>query len=221
MGNDSIDFSLTNIWRSWYKFKVGKKRTRNLEIFTYYLENNLFDIYKELNKKSYRHGAYCFFTTTDNKRRKISVAGIKDRIIHRLAYEYLVVIFDKSFQYDAWSCRKNKGLLGAIERTQQFARAYQNCYVWRADIKKFFDNVDHRVLLRALKRKINDDNAFWLLCEIIASFGQDNSRERERESKRPADRQFDQPDFRQYLFKRARPFCKTHTEAKSLSALRR
>lgn len=85
-------------------------------------------------------------------------------------YDYLVGIFDKTFIFDVWSCRKDKGLMGAIDRAQLFIKKYANGFVWRADIRKFFDNVDHDILFQLLKRKIRDEKALFLLKEIIDSF---------------------------------------------------
>lgn len=184
MGNSSINLSLSNIWRSWFKFRKGKRKTKELEYLTYYLEQNLQALHFDLNVGGYKHGGYKKFIVTDSKRREIRVASIKDRVVHRLLYEYLYEIYDKTFIYDAWSCRKNKGLLGAIERAQKFLSKYPKSFIWRADIKKFFDNVDHKILLKILSFRITDKKTFEILKEIIASysvFAAIRERERKRE----------------------------------------
>lgn len=122
MGNESIDLSLKNIWRSWFAFRKGKRTSNELHDFQYHLEKNLYGLFKDLNQGTYRHGGYRQFTVCDNKRREISVANIRDRVVHRLLYDFLEKIYDKTFIYDAWSCRKNKGLLGAINRTNYFLK---------------------------------------------------------------------------------------------------
>ena len=189
MGNVSMDISLANIWQSWYRFCRGKRKTKELEIFQYFLEENLQQLHRDLENKTYAHGDYKKFIVNENKKREISVASIKDRVLHRLVYEYLVEIYDRTFIFDAWSCRKNKGLVGAIERTQKFLKEYSNSYVWRSDISKFFDSVNQEILLKIIYRKISDENTRKLIKEIIDSY-QTNSeaqiereRERERESK--------------------------------------
>jgi len=116
MGNESIDLSLKNIWQSWFDFRKGKRATGELHVFQYYLERNLFDLFQSLNSGTYHHGEYSKFIVCDNKRREISVAKVRDRVVHRLVYNYLEKIYDKTFIYDVWSCRKGKGLIGAIER---------------------------------------------------------------------------------------------------------
>jgi len=183
MGNSSIDLSLVNIWQNWFKFIKGKRKTKKLDRFSYCLEQNLENLHFDLNSGRYKHGGYKKFIVTDNKRRQISVAGVRDRVVHRLLYEYLNGIYDKTFIYDVWSCRKNKGLLAAIERTQKFLNRHADSFVWRADIKKFFDNVDRQTLLKILFLRIKDNKTMNILKEVIASYSA-LIRERERERER-------------------------------------
>lgn len=170
IGKESIDLGLKNIYQSWFRYRKGKKPSYDLDHFQYNLEVELHGLYHDLNYGTYKHVDYRKFIVTDNKKREISVASVRDRVVHRLFYDYLVDIFDKTFVFDAWSCRKGKGLMGAIDRAQQFMRKYKNGFVWRADIRKFFDNVDHDILFQLLKRKIRDGKALFLLKEIIDSF---------------------------------------------------
>ena len=170
MGRVSIDLGLENIWRSWYGFRKGKKASREIDHFQYYLEHNLFQLYHDIQSGSYLPRPHRTFVVTDNKRRVISVSPVRDRVVHRLLYDYLVQIYDRSFSYDAWSCRKTKGLSKAIERTQKLVGRFPNSYVWRSDITKFFDSVDRDVLVGILERKVKDPAALGLLCKMIDNY---------------------------------------------------
>jgi len=143
--------------------------TRDLDLFMLNLEKELIELYVEIHRRVYRHGGYHFFYVTDNKKRKISVAGVRDRVVQRMVYEYLVKLYDKRFVYDVWSCRKKKGLHGALARIQKFIRNKNIRFVWRADISKYFDSIDRATLLDILRRKINGPVALYLLNEIINS----------------------------------------------------
>lgn len=162
--------SLTRVWKNWKSFSSGKKKTTDLEHFRYYLEENLRLIYLDIKNRTYKHGPYKKYVVHDSKRREISVANIRDRVVHRMVYEYLVSNFDKTFIYDLWSCRKGKGLVAGINRTQEFLNRYSRGYVWRADVRKFFDSVDHEILLTILSKRIKDETAMFLIKEIIASY---------------------------------------------------
>jgi RNA-directed DNA polymerase len=171
MGSEElIDLGLGNVWKAWFAFRKGKHMSDEMHKFQYHLESRLLELHKDLNEGTYKHGKYRHFMVCDNKRREISVSPIRDRIVHRLLYDYLVPIWNKTFIYDAWSCRKGKGLLGAIERTQQFLKSYPHNYIWRADVQKFFDNVDQRILFELLKRRVKDRRAMLLIREVLKSY---------------------------------------------------
>ncbi len=170
MGSESIDVSLENIWKSWLLYRQGKKLSRELLEFQYDLEKNLRSIFEDLQTGSYQHGGYRIFVVSDNKKREISVASIRDRVVHRMAYDYLTLHYDKHFIYDAWSCRVGKGLTAAIDRCQQFLTSFPKSFVWRGDVRKFFDSVDHGVLMNIIARRIKDVKTRTLIGKIVESF---------------------------------------------------
>ncbi len=95
--------------------------------------------------------------------------------MHHAVFRILYPIFDKTFIFDSYSCRINKGIHRAINRLNKFFRkASQNntkiCYVLKCDIKKFFDSIDHAILMDLVKQKIKDKNAIWLINKIIESY---------------------------------------------------
>ena len=151
-------------------FRQGKKASYDIDMFSYSLESLLSDLQAEIANGSYRHGTYRTFVVTENKKREISVASVRDRVVHRMLYEYLVPIYDQTFIFDVWSCRKGKGLVGAIKRTQDLFARYPNTYIWRADVRKFFDSVDHDVLKRILSFRIADPIALRLFHQVIDSY---------------------------------------------------
>lgn len=187
LGSVSINLSLPALWLCWQRFVCGKKRTTELTNFIWNLEGNLKELHHELSNGTYKHGPYRTFCVNDTKRREIAVASIRDRFVHRLLYEHLVKIYDKTFIYDVWSCREGKGLLKAIKRAQDFLTENYQGFFWRGDVRKFFDSVDHQTLLKILSMRIEDKKTMWLLEEVINSYTTNlnvcrRERERERES---------------------------------------
>ena len=118
----------------------------------------------------YKHGGYRKFIVCDNKKREISVSSIRDRVVHKLLYNYLVEIYDKTFIYDAWSCRKGKGLHGCTKRARNFMAQNHDGHIWKADVKKFFDNVDQKKLLEILSRRLKDETDLKIVKEIVMSY---------------------------------------------------
>lgn len=178
---------MEQIWQCWQTFSKGKRRTPEYERFRYYLEQHLRGLQSDLIRGTYRHGSYRTFTVSDSKRRTIAVAALRDRFVHRLLYDALVPLYDRQFIYDVWSCREGKGLHAALERAQFFLRKYEQGFFWRADIEKFFDSVDHGVLLSLLQLRVRDEHMLRLLTHVIESYSSAGSFERERERESPTD----------------------------------
>lgn len=165
-----MQLSLPKLWQVWYRFRQGKYPSAEIDAFAYSLEPNLGALHRDLVTGRYQHGPYRTVTIVEHKRRDLAVAGIRDRVVHRLLYEFLVHTFDRTFSYDVWSCRRDKGLLGAIERTQDLVQRVRTGWVWRADITKFFDHVDHAVLKGCIRRRVKDRELLVLLDTVIDSF---------------------------------------------------
>ena len=112
------------------------------------------------------------FILRDPKTRKISKSAFRDRIIHHALVRFLEPIFDKTFIYDSCANRKGRGNLFALERFELFKRKVTNnlkseAFCLKVDIKHYFEEVDHEILLRILKRKINDEKTINLIMKIL------------------------------------------------------
>jgi len=167
--------SIENIFQAWDEFKKGKLKKKDVAEFYRNLEDNLFELHRKLKNKTYRHGSYEDFYVTDPKRRHIHKASVSDRIVHHLLYKYLYNIFDKTFIFDSYSCRLNKGTHKAVKRLEKFTRKVSKncsgqCWALKCDIKKFFASVDHKILLNLLRKRIKDEDIIQLLENVIASY---------------------------------------------------
>lgn len=165
-----IDLSLTAIWKAWANFRRGKKPSRAIRTFEAELESQLLRLCADLNSGHYRHGPYDHKIVNEKKRRDIAVAGVRDRVVHRLLYDCLVPLADSRLDYDVWSCRRGKGLHAGLVRTRQLASRYRDAWVWRADIEKFFDHVNHDVLKVCLNRLTADATLLGLLTRVVDSY---------------------------------------------------
>lgn len=134
------------------------------------LEHELLRLARDINAGTYRHGGYSHKIVSENKRRDIYVATVRDRVVHRLLYDYLQPLVDPRLDPDVWSCRPGKGLHGALERTQSLARRCEGGWAYRGDVRKFFDHVDHVVLAQALRRYTPDTTALRLIDEVLGSY---------------------------------------------------
>jgi len=167
--------SLENLLRAWQKFKIGKNRKRDVMAFERRLEDSLFALYQELKEKTYRHGGYEYFSITDPKKCSIHKAKVRDRIVHQAVFDYLSKIYESVFSENSFSSRKEKGTHRAMKKLAEFANEIHRknrglCFAIKGDVRKYFDSVDHNILLEILREKIKNDEIFRLLEKIIRGF---------------------------------------------------
>lgn len=140
-----------------------------------HLTDHIVCLHQELKAKTYRHGSYHAFGINDPKPRHIHKAPVRDRLVHHAVCRKLYSFFDPLFIHDSYSCRKDKGTHRAVYRFRQFARKVsrndtRTALVLKCDIRKFFANIDHDILMRMLRKHIKDEETLWLLQQIINSF---------------------------------------------------
>lgn len=153
--------------RAWRKAALGKRGKGAAAAFEHRLADRLLVLQQALEDGSYRPGPYTHFHIREPKRRLISAAPFRDRVVHHALCNVIEPVFERHFIGDSYANRAGKGTHRAIARLQQFARRYR--YVLRLDIVKHFPALDHRVLLDCLGRVIRDEQVMALIGTIIAS----------------------------------------------------
>ncbi len=139
----------------------------NVANFNFRLENELLRLEDELKNQAYKPGNYRHFYVNDPKRRLISAAPYRDRVVHHAFCNIVEPLFDKTFIEHSYACRVSKGTHRALDRAQKFLRV--NNYVLQCDISKYFPSIAHRVLFCIIARKIKDKKVLWLSRLIIES----------------------------------------------------
>jgi retron-type reverse transcriptase len=167
--------SIENLLEAWKEFVKGKKNRKDVQEFERNLMSNVITLHQELINKTYRHSPYQHFKISDPKSRDIHKAHVRDRLVHHAIYRILYSYFDTKFIYDSYSCRLRKGTHKASNRFKDFinkvSRNYtKQCFVLKCDMKKFFANIDHVILIRILEKHIHDRDIQYLLNNIISSF---------------------------------------------------
>ncbi len=169
--------TIENLLSAWTEFSRDKKKKRDVVEFSLNLMDNIFSLYNDLKNREYKHSGYKAFKVNDPKPHDIHKALVRDSILHHLIYKALYGYFDKKFIYDSYSCRLYKGTHKAIYRFQDFGRKEsknntKTVYILKCDVKKFFANIDHKILKEILGRHIQDKDILNLLSNIIDSFPQ-------------------------------------------------
>src|SRR3989338_9167702 len=167
--------SVENLLEAWKEFKRGKAKKEEVQRFQLRLMEHILALHRDLRNRTYTHGPYKHFRITDPKPRDIHKANVRDRLLHHALYRKLYPFFDRTFIADSYSCRVGKGTHKALSRFHEFSLLVsknntKTCWVLKCDIRKFFANIDHVILIDILKTRISDQGILGLLCNIIESF---------------------------------------------------
>jgi len=167
--------SLENLFDAWTEFKKEKANKKDVAEFEINLEDHVFKLHEDLKNGDYKHSDYVSFYVSDPKRRHIHKALVRDRLLHHAVHRIIEPEWNKIFVFDSWSSRKKKGIHGAVKRLQDVGlRLSQNhtrtLWVLKLDVRKFFDSVDHNVLLDILEKRTPDQRLMALFRDIIESF---------------------------------------------------
>lgn len=162
--------SWENLYLAYRKASKGKRGSPNVAAFEHRFEDHLFQLQAELIDFSYKPGKYQNFYIHEPKRRLISAAPFRDRVVHHALCNLIEPIFERSFIYDSYANRRWKGTHRALDRAQEFSRRY--FYILQGDLRQFFPSIDHAILKKEIARKVQDKRALWL-CDRILESGKD------------------------------------------------
>ena len=157
--------SFENLLLAARKAQDGKRFQEEVARFNFHLERELYHLQEELQTRTYRPGPYHEFHIYAPKLRKISAAPYRDRVVHHALCNVIEPIFDRTFIFDSYACRKGKGTHKAVDRFTEFCR--KSDYVLKCDIKKYFPSIDHGILKTRFRKKIRDANVLWLMGLIV------------------------------------------------------
>lgn len=164
--------SLENLKVSFRNARKGKSKRRYIKRFQKDLDENLQKLSQELVKEIYVPCPRKSFTLRDPRTRKIFKSAFRDRIVHHAICNIIVPLFEKSFIYDSYANQIGKGSHKAIERFDEFKLKVsknntKECFVLKADIKHYFAEMNHEILLSIIKRKIPEEKSLNLIRKIL------------------------------------------------------
>jgi len=161
---DSI-IEFRNLLQAYRKASRANNNKYKAYKFFFNLEKELLTLGYDLNNDCYSPGKLTKFKIYDPKEREISAAPMRDRVVYHAIFNLLEPVFERYMIADSYACRKGKGSHAAVKRAQSFLR----CSKWylKADIRKYFESIDHEVLMKVLSGRIKDDRTLNLFRNII------------------------------------------------------
>ena len=135
--------------------------------FEHRLEEPLACLRAELVDRSYRPSGYTSFHIHEPKRRLISAAAFRDRVVHHALCLQIEPLFEPLFSPASYANRVGKGTHRALAHAQRLATHFR--YVLQCDVRQFFPSIDHEILRSCLAERITDSRVMGLVDLILAS----------------------------------------------------
>jgi RNA-directed DNA polymerase len=143
---------------------AGKRRKPGAAAFMANLERELLRLERELQDGSYRTGRYLELVVRDPKRRVVSAAPFRDRVVHHALVGVIGPIFERGFIHHSYANRVGKGTHRAVAQFEHWRDRRR--HVLRADLWRYFPAIDHAVLKADLRRRIACERTL-ALCDTV------------------------------------------------------
>ncbi len=118
------------------------------------LKNNLYKLWNRLSSGSYQPPAVkrVYIAKADGKERPLGIPTVSDRIAQMVVKLVIEPELENHFHPDSYGYRPGKSAHQALKLTME--RSRKHAWVVDMDIKGFFDNLDHRLMMRAIQKHV-------------------------------------------------------------------
>ena len=155
------------VWEAYKRVKANQGAAgvdgQSIAEFEEDLKDNLFKIWNRMSSGSYFPPPVrrVDIPKDNGKTRPLGIPTVSDRIAQTVVKRYLEPIVEEYFHADSYGYRPGKSAIEAIGVARQ--RCWRYDWVLDLDIKGFFDNIDHDLLMRAVRKHTN---CKWVLLYI-------------------------------------------------------
>ncbi|WP_071882498.1 reverse transcriptase domain-containing protein [Pelosinus fermentans] len=101
------------------------------------------------------------------KKRPLGIPAYEDKLVQKALNEILIVIYEPEFLDCSYGFRPGRSCHDALKEVAKILETKKVSYVVDADIKGFFDNVDHGWMMKFLKDRIQDPNLLRLIQRFL------------------------------------------------------
>ena len=168
----AVVLSSGNLRSAWQRVKANKGAPGidgvTIEDFPAYLRAHWGDIRSQLETGRYRPSAVrrVEIPKDDGSKRLLGIPTLMDRVIQQAIAQVLTPIFDPGFSASSFGFRPGRNAHQAIKQVQRYVK---DGYAMAVDIDlaKFFDTVNHDVLMQIIGRTIHDKALLGLIGRYL------------------------------------------------------
>jgi RNA-directed DNA polymerase len=168
-------YTPANLHQAWLKVRSNKGAPGSdgvtIKRFEQDLEAQLQSLHDELREKRYcpRPVRRKLIPKAGGGKRQLGIPCVRDRIVQQALQQILGPIFESKFSKHSHGFRPGKGCATALKVVDAAVFGFDYKYVVDADISKFFDTVDHEMLLAAVNEEIADGSVLKLIEAFLKS----------------------------------------------------
>lgn len=163
-----------NLEQAWQRVRSNKGAAgcdgQTVEQFARNADANLAGLHEQLRTKTYRPQAVkrVDIPKSGGGKRPLGIPTVRDRIAQQAVLQILSPIFEEQFSPRSHGFRPGLGCETALDVVDRALRhGYE--YVVDADISKFFDNVDHELVLELMNERVSDGSVLRLVRMFLES----------------------------------------------------
>ena len=166
-GARPYDIDKWKVYEAYKKVKAngGSSGIDGIEIEAYEanLKDNLYKLWNRMSSGSYfpKPVKLVEIPKANGDKRPLGIPTVEDRIAQMTAVLLIQPLVEPYFHEDSYGYRPNRSAHDAIARAQE--RCWQYPWVLDMDISKFFDTIDHEMLMKAVEKHIKEK---WILLYI-------------------------------------------------------
>jgi len=129
------------------------------------LDENIHQLVEDLKRKRYRAKLVrrVLIPKENGKTRPLGIPATQDKLLQVAVKRLLEAIYEQDFSRSSFGYRPNLGALDAVDKLTTKLQFGRFNFVVEADIKGFFDNLNHNELLEMLAERVDDKALLWLI----------------------------------------------------------
>lgn len=158
------------LWGAWTRCRAGKRRRPDIARYDLDADQHIFALSESLRDGSWRPSAPRVRVVHDPKPRRVVVAPIGDRVVHRALIDEIGPTFEASFLDQSFAACRGRGPQRAA--IYALGQLRQRRFALALDIAGYFASIQREVLLDLYARRVKDPRTVGLIALILGGPGQ-------------------------------------------------